>query len=89
MEEEAWTCSERNFYSHALMDWLKAFTGAILVSRRDGVQVHASHLSRPPSLTVAEGGLYSRLLWRTAKTCFPVRASGAAWLEAHVLVAAS
>ena len=26
---------------------------------------------------------------RTAKTCFPVRASGAAWLEALVLVAAS
>ena len=44
------------------MDCVKAFTGAILVSRRDGVQMHASHFSRPPSLTVAEGGLYSRLL---------------------------
>ena len=72
MEEEAWTCSERNFYSHALTDWLKAFTGAILVSRRDRGQMHASHFSHPPSLLVAEGGLYSRLLWRTAKTNFLV-----------------
>ena len=51
MEEEVWICSERNFYSHALMDCVKAFTGAILVSRRDGVQMHAGQFSRPPSLT--------------------------------------
>ena len=44
------------------MNRVNVFTGAILDSRRDGVQVHASHFSRPPSLTVAEGGLYSRLL---------------------------
>ena len=96
MEEEAWICSERNFYSHALMDCVKAFTGAILVSRRDGVQVHASHFSRPPSLTAAEGGLYSRLLLEDGQDVFfllvcwfPLRASGAARLGAHVLVAAS
>ena len=44
------------------MNCVKAFTGAILDSRRDGVQVHVCHFSHPPSLTVAEGGLYSRLL---------------------------
>ena len=56
------------------MNYMLAFTGAILDSRRDGVQVHASHFSRPPSLTVAEGGLYSRLFFflRTAKTNFLV-----------------
>ena len=75
------------------MNYMLAFTGAILDSRRDGVQVHASHFSRPPSLTVAEGGLYSRLLLEDGQdvfSCwFPLRASGAAWLEALVLVAAS
>ena len=65
-----WICSERNFYSHALMDCVKAFTGAILVSRRDGVLMHASHFSRPPSLTVAEGGSYSRLLLEDGQDAF-------------------
>ena len=41
------------------MNYMLAFTGAILDSRRDGVLVHASHFSRPPSLLEAEGGLYS------------------------------
>ena len=43
--EEAWTFHERNLYSRALMNRVKTFTGAILDSRRDGVQVHASHFS--------------------------------------------
>ena len=60
--EEAWTSLNEILYSRALMNRVKVFTGAILDSRRDGVQVHASHFSRPPSLTVAEGGLYSCLL---------------------------
>ena len=69
--------------------------------------MHASHFSRPPSLTVAEGGLYSRLLLEDGQdgfpgdlrcSCglrahgsrpFPLRASGAVWLGAHVLAAAS
>ena len=89
------------------MNGVNVVTGAILDSRRDGVQVHASHFSRPPSLTVAEGGLYSCLLLedcqdeisgglrcscglRAHGSCpFPLRASGAVWLEALVLAAAS
>ena len=68
--EEAWTFPERILYSHALMNRLEAFSGAILDSGRDGVQVHASHFSRPPSLTVAEGGLYSRLLLEDGQDVF-------------------
>ena len=66
-----WICSERNFYSHALMDCVKAFTGAILVSRRDGVQMHASHFL-PPALPVKwlRVGCTVIPLWRTAKTVF-------------------
>ena len=35
-------------YSHGLMNRVKVLSGAILDSRRDGVQVHASHFSSLP-----------------------------------------
>ena len=68
--EEAWTFHERNLYSRALTNRVNVFTGAILDSRRDGVQVHIQPLSRPPSLTVAEGGLYSRLFVEDGQDVF-------------------
>ena len=41
--EVAWTFMNEIPCSHALMNCVKIFTGAILDSRRDGVQGHASH----------------------------------------------
>ena len=61
----------------------EVLSGAILDSRRDGVQVHACHFSHPPSLTVAEGTLYSCLYEEDGQDGFPDDLRGSCGLRAH------